>query len=130
MSENNKSRDWAEIGTGAIVVLSALLTMLAQHRKPAQPVFKLRYVAPWAGVIVTLVAFVLHATWNASKVDSAIAGQAAAIAAQGVRMDRVLADYMAHQQQNETVERKVDFLCDERRRDNDEAGRTTTGAPC
>jgi hypothetical protein len=87
-------------------------------------------VAPWVGVGITLIAFLLNATWQAAKVDSAIAGQAAAIAAQGVRIDQAMAQRAAEEQREQELERKVLFLCNARRRDNEEAGRTANGAPC
>jgi hypothetical protein len=97
-------------------------------RKP--PARNMMTLAPWVGALLTVVAFILHATWSASKIDSAISGQASGLASQGVRIDQVIARAAAEEQRVRVLEERILFLCNERRRDNEEAGRPTTGAPC
>lgn len=129
MNESRRS-NWVENGLVLLVILAGLLGPQAVRAPNRYQPSMLTTLAPWAGIAVTLAAFVLHATWNAAKVDSAIATQNAGLSAQATRTDQVIAGMSAEQQRIRELESTVLFLCNERRRDNEEAGRTASGAPC
>jgi Tfp pilus assembly protein PilN len=125
---------WVETGALVIAVLSILgpqLRGMLPHAKRSSP---LMAVAPWIGALLTLGAFLLQVTWNASKVNSALAEMSRGNAQQAARIEQIETSITAKENALEMrvneQDRRLLFLCNERRRDNEEAGRVTNGAPC
>jgi len=125
---------WVETGALVIAVLSILGPQLRGLLPQAKRTSPLMSVAPWIGAFLTLGAFLLQVTWNASKVNSALSEMARGDAQQSARIEQIEASIAAKEnaleQRVNEQDRRLLFLCNERRRDNQEAGRATNGAPC
>lgn len=130
MTTDAEPPDMWERGLVVLVIAASLLGPYLMRPKQRYHPSLMTTLAPWAGIVVTLAAFVLHATWNAAKVDSAIAGQTSALAEQSARLDQMIAQVAAEEQRWRELEGRIFFLCNERRRDNEEAGRVASVSPC
>lgn len=127
MSEEPKPAPaWVAMVAPVLAALVSLAGLFREREAKPKP-GTAAGVAPWIGAGLTVVAAILHATWQASKADSINMAQSAEIAAMKVEMrDR---DGRAEAELREQ-ERITEYLCNERRRDNQERGRPANGAPC
>jgi hypothetical protein len=132
--EKKKMSDWIETGAMLLVLVAAVMGPQLRGMVSPPKRSSLMTLAPWIGALLTFLAFLLQVTWNASKVNSALAEQASAVASLSTRQEQHAAQALEREraaiQRDQQHDRIDQFLCNERRRDNQEAGRDTNGAGC
>ncbi len=126
-SDRGPSSGWATAATFVAAVVLVVGREWMQQHQPQRHGPKLGSLAPWVAIGIGLVGagigYLVNETRTTAQYQSAITEVATATRVAQERDRQQESDIQA-------VRRIVDYLCNERRRDNQEAGRPVNGAPC